>query len=112
MSKIIGIKIGFTLDNTKFEYTIPYKDIDMKHYDNIWDYWVAENENKHKDAKPVPVGDDERVFEITADKAWNIANEPVLTPNNIYINVYDNMDADDYSHIINTDEITINFIKE
>ena len=92
--------VSFTYKSVKYRFTISEDDIDMTHYEDLWDYWLGENDNEllHSDNED----GDGLVFEITGNKLF-VSNdeEPIISGNGIYINVYDNVDADDY-----TDQIT------
>ena len=60
--------------------------IDITHYDNLWDWWFSTKQNGKN------ISDAEPVFEITAEKD----NDGQITTNNLYINVYENENANDW----------------
>lgn len=92
------IQISFNFKDKEYKYTIDEDNVDMSHYEEIWDWWVGENDNEV--IYPLKDGDDELNFEITADKKFitNADGEicEVICGNNLYVNVYENVDADEY----------------
>lgn len=104
------IQITFTYNGVKYRKTINENEIDMEHYDEIWDTWFGENENelanRHYEEKD---DETEMVFEVTADK--KCVNDEyglyVICGEGIYINVYPNCYRDDYVEQINADEIEV-----
>ena len=40
------IQINFEYNGVKYRKTIDENDIDMAHYDDIWDCWFGENDNR------------------------------------------------------------------
>ena len=104
------IQITFTYNNVKYRKTINEHEIDMEHYDEIWDTWFGENENELADRHYEEKDDEtEMVFEVTADK--KCVNDEyglyVICGEGIYINVYPNCYRDDYVEQINADEIEV-----
>ena len=104
------IQITFTYNNVKYRKTINEHEIDMEHYDDIWDTWFGENENELADRHYEEKDDEtEMVFEVTADK--KCVNDEyglyVICGEGIYINVYPNCYRDDYVEQINADEIEV-----
>lgn len=104
------IQITFTYKGVKYRKTINENEIDMQHYDEIWDTWFGENENELADRHYEEKDDEtEMVFEVTADKKC-VNNEYglyVICGEGIYINVYPNCYRDDYVEQINADEIEV-----
>ena len=104
------IQITFTYKSVKYPKTINEHEIDMEHYDEIWDTWFGENENELADRHYEEKDDEtEMVFEVTADKKC-VNNEYglyVICGEGIYINVYPNCYRDDYVEQINPDEIEV-----
>lgn len=104
------IQITFTYNGVKYRKTINENEIDMEHYDEIWDTWFGENENELADRHYEEKDDEtEMVFEVTADK--KCVNDEyglyVICGEGIYINVYPNAYRDDYVEQINADEIEV-----
>ena len=104
------IQITFTYNNVKYRKTINEHEIDMEHYDDIWDTWFGENDNELANRYYEDKDDEtELVFEVTADK--KCVNDKyglyVICGEDMYINVYPNSYADDYCDQINTDEIEV-----
>ena len=104
------IQITFTYNGVKYRKTINENEIDMEHYDEIWDTWFGENENELADRHYEEKDDEtEMVFEVTADK--KCVNDEyglyVICGEGIYINVYPNCYRDDYVEQINADEIEV-----
>lgn len=104
------IQITFKYNGVTYRKTIDENNVDMEHYEDIWDYWFGENDNelakrhyKEKDEE------DELVFEVTANKKWFNDDYGLCTicGEGIYINVYPNSDADDYCEQIYTDNIEV-----
>jgi hypothetical protein len=75
------VSIQFEYAGEMFIDRVYVDQIDMTHYDNLWDWWF----NSHNSKFP------ELVFELTADKDAN--GNP--SAKNAYINVYENTNADD-----------------
>jgi hypothetical protein len=92
------IQISFNYKDKDYKYTIDEDDVDMTHYDEIWDWWVGENDNEV--VYPLKDGDDELNFEITADKKFitNADGElcEMICGDGLYVNVYENVDTDEY----------------
>lgn len=104
------IQITFTYKGVKYRKTINENEIDMQHYDELWDTWFGENENELADRHYEEKDDEtEMVFEVTADK--KCVNDEyglyVICGEGIYINVYPNTYRDDYVEQINADEIEV-----
>ena len=104
------IQITFTYKGVKYRKTINEHEIDMEHYDEIWDTWFGENENELADRHYEEKDDEtEMVFEVTADK--KCVNDEyglyVICGEGIYINVYPNVYIDNYCEQINADEIEV-----
>ncbi len=75
------ISIQFEYAGETFIDRVYVDQIDLTHYDNIWDWWFGSHNSKFP----------ELVFELTADKDAN--GNPSIK--NAYINVYENSDTDD-----------------
>lgn len=75
------IFIQFEYAGETFKDRVYLDQIDLTHYDGVWDWWF----NSHNEKFP------ELVFELTADK--DKEDKPSIA--NAYINVYENEDADD-----------------
>ena len=103
------LQISFTYDGVKYRQTIDENDIDMGHYDDIWDWWFGENKNELADRHYINKSDmDELVFEVTADKKWiEEKDDYIICGEGIYINVYPNIYEDDYCDIIENNEIEV-----
>ena len=104
------IQITFTYKGVKYRKTINEHEIDMEHYDEIWDTWFGENENELADRHYEEKDDEtDMVFEVTADK--KCVNDRyrlyVIYGEGNYINVYPNCYRDDYVEQINADEIEV-----
>lgn len=92
------IQINFEYNSVKYRQTIDEKDVDMGHYDDMWDWWFGENDNElanihyiEKDNK------NELIFEVTADKKWIAEkNDYIISGDGLYINVYENNYEDDF----------------
>lgn len=102
----MNIIISFNYRSKKYQYTINDCLIDMTHYDDVWDFWVGENnnDNQYYDFKNE---EQELVFEVTANKKFTDNNKELISGDGIYINVYANIYADEYMDIINRDEIEV-----
>lgn len=74
------IAIQFKYSGEVFNERIYLDQIDLTHYDDIWDWWFGSNGNEH-----FP----DLNFELTADKDKD--GSPAC--GNMYINVYENEDA-------------------
>lgn len=81
------IDVLFKLNSKMYCERIYLDQIDMTHYDTLWDWWFTAKKN----GPDVP--ESEPIFEITAEKDEN----GEITTNNMYINVYANSDVDDWS---------------
>lgn len=90
------MQVYFEYDGNNYSYTISDKDIDMTHYDEIWDYWVGGDENSN-----------EKVFEITAHKIFTEDGKEIPSGKGIYINVYENIDSDEVIEIIDSEDIMV-----
>lgn len=103
------LQISFIYDGVKYRQTIDENDIDMEHYDDIWDWWFGENSNELADRHYIDKDDEnELIFEVTADKKWiDEKNDSIISADNIYINVYENTYEDDYCTQIDIDEIEV-----
>lgn len=96
--------VSFTYYSVKYRFTINEDDIDKTHYEDLWDYWVGENDNELVHSDNDNNDEDGLVFEITGNKLFvSKDEEPIISGNGIYINVYDNEDADDYTCQITSD---------
>lgn len=80
------IDVLFRLNSKTYCERVYLDQVDITHYDNLWDWWFSAKENDQD------VSDVEPVFEITAEKSDN----GEITINNMYINVYANENADDW----------------
>lgn len=80
------IDVLFRLNSKTYCERVYFDQVDMSHYDTLWDWWFSAKKND-KD-----VSDAELVFEITAEKGDN----GEISTNNMYINVYANEDANDW----------------
>lgn len=91
------LQISFDYNGATYQFTIDEAEIDMNHYDEIWDYWCDENENELASAMFHRDKDNCVVFEVTADKKWIEEKQGyIISGENIYINVYKNIYDDDY----------------
>lgn len=92
------IQINFEYNGVKYRQTIDENDIDMAHYDDIWDWWFGENDNELADRHYKDKDDEhELVFEVTADKKWmDEKNDYIISGEGLYINVYKNNYEDDF----------------
>lgn len=92
------LQISFTYNSVRYQYTISEKDIDMNHYDDVWNYWVGENNNELNGKGYIDKDEeDELVFEITANKKWiDTAKVYIISGEDIYINAFKNNFEDDY----------------
>lgn len=91
------LQISFTYDGVKYRQTIDENDIDMAHYDDIWDCWFGENDNELADRHYKDKDENELVFEVTADKKWvDEKNDYIISGEGLYINVYKNNYEDDF----------------
>ena len=68
------IHIEFPYKNLIHQVNIPVENLDINHYDDIWDWWF----------KPDDMPNMKEVFEVTGEKNKN--NE--ATVNGLWINVY------------------------
>lgn len=75
------VSIQFEYAGETFIDRVYVDQIDLTHYDNLWDWWFASHNSKFP----------ELVFELTAHKDAN--GNPSIK--NAYINVYENVDAND-----------------
>lgn len=80
------IDVLFKLNSKTYCERIYLDQIDMAHYDTLWDWWFTAKKN----GSDVP--ESKPIFEITAEKDGN----GEVTTNNMYINVYADSDADDW----------------
>ena len=103
------IQINFEYNGVKYRQTIDENDIDMAHYDDMWDWWFGENENELADRHYIDKDEEnELIFEVTADKKWiDEKNDYIVCADNIYINVYKNNYEDDYCAQIETKDIEV-----
>ena len=103
------IQISFKYKDKKYQYTIDENDIDMTHYDTSWDWWVGENDNEIH--YPIKGEEDEMNFEITADKKFITDNSgkehEIISGDSLYINIYENVDADIFCDQICEEDIEI-----
>lgn len=76
------IEIAFFYDGELYVERIYTDQIDINHYESVWDWWFKSGEN---DSNP------NLVFELTAEK--NIENK--LTTCGMYINVYKNEESNE-----------------
>ena len=76
------IEIAFIYRKELYVERIYIGDIDMLHYENMWDWWFG---NGKSDSYP------DLVFECVADKD----SDGKLTTENMYINVYENDNSDE-----------------
>lgn len=99
--------ISFDYKGKNYEFEVSDDMVDMTHYDVVWDYWFYENDNliNYYDIKDE---EEELVFEITADKVF-FNGKDLIGDNNIYINVYENVNADDYIDQIRKENIETKF---
>lgn len=79
-----NIIISFEYRGKTYTQNISINDIDTNHYEEIWDYWF---EFEVEDF----------VFELTGTKC---DNKIAFIPNEMYINVYEDEDADEPMDII------------
>ncbi len=75
------VSIQFEYAGETFIDRVYVDQIDLTHYDNLWDWWFDSHNSKFP----------ELVFELTAHKDAN--GNPSIK--NAYINVYENVDAND-----------------
>ena len=80
------IDVLFRLNSKTYCERVYLDQIDTTHYDTLWDWWFSESEGDKI------TSESGHIFEITADKGDN----GEITTNNMYINVYENVDADDW----------------
>lgn len=106
------LQISFEYENVKYRYTIDEQDIDMEHYDDMWDYWIGENGNELADRHYIDKDEEnELIFEVTANKKYIEENDAVIIcGEEIYINVYPNTYEDDYVEQINTEDIEVLYL--
>lgn len=103
------IQISFKYKDKKYKYTIDENDLDMGHYAEMWDWWTSENNNEiHYPAKDEEY---EMNFEVTADKKFitdtNGEEHAIICGEGLYINIYENVDADQYCDQIFAEDIEI-----
>lgn len=97
------LQISFAYNNTKYQYTINETDIDYKHYDDCWDWWIGENSNELNRKGYIDKDDEnEMVFEIVANKHFRDENDTngIITGEDMFINVYENNYEDNYYDVI------------
>ena len=102
----MDIVIRFRYRRKDYQYTINNSMVDMTHYDELWDFWVGENDNNIQ----YPEVKDEvkaKLFEITAHKRFTDDGKELISGDGIYINVYANIYADDYVEVIKEDKIEV-----
>lgn len=88
------IQVRFYYDR-EYQFTIDENKIDMNHYDEIWDYWIGENDNELNDKSYVDKDEEnEKVFEITANKHFFDDDKECISGDGMYINIYANNDED------------------
>lgn len=80
MDKHPYIELLFQYKNIWYCERIYLHNIDITHYEDLWDYWFS---NSAEDQEP------DLTFEVTANKEHG-----QLTLDGLYINVYENSDAD------------------
>ena len=102
----MNIIISFRYRSKKYQYTINDDMVDMTHYDDIWDFWVSENDNEYQYYN-IKNEEEELVFEVTAHKKFTDGGKELISGDGIYINAYANTYADDCMEIINGDEIEV-----
>lgn len=102
----MDIIIEFEYRNKEYKYVINDDIVDMNHYDVVWDYWFYENdnENQYYDNQDE---ENELVFEVTANKRFVGEEKELIDGSGIYINVYENVDADDFSDTIKESDINV-----
>lgn len=90
----------------EYQFTIDENDIDMTHYDEIWDYWVGENDNELNDKFYVDKDEEnERVFEISAKKHFFDDGKECISGDGLYVNIYANNNEDETENVVNPNEI-------
>lgn len=101
------IQINFEYNGVKYRQTIDENDIDMTHYEDMWDWWFGENDNELADRHYKDKDDEyELVFEVTADKKWiDEKNYYIMSGECLYINVYKNNYADNLCEQIDDVEV-------
>lgn len=93
-----------------FQITIDEANIDMNHYDGIWDFWFGENENELLDKGYVPIPDDEeRVFEVLGDKKF-ISGKEIISGENLSVSIYENNGEDDWFEHLDENDIEVKFL--
>lgn len=103
------LQISFTYDGVKYRQTIDENDIDIEHYDYMWDWWFGENDNELANLHYIKKdNENELIFEVTADKKWvEEKDDYIICGEGIYINVYPNTYEDNYCAQIDTNEIEV-----
>lgn len=89
------IDILFPFKDEWYAERIYLDDVDMNHYDDLWDWWFGDTESKVD-------GDGTYDFELTADKH----NDGGFAMTGMYINVYEH-DCDEIIATIHTENIKI-----
>lgn len=102
----MSIIIEFEYRNKEYRYTINDDMVDMNHYDVVWDYWFYENDNENQ-YYDIQDEENELVFEVTANKRFVDEEKELIDGSGIYINVYENVDADDFSDTIKGSDINV-----
>lgn len=92
------IQVSFNYNSVPYKFTIDENDIDMTHYDDIWDYWIGENDNELNGKRYVDKDEEhELIFEFTSNKVWiEEKQDYIISGDEIYVNVYENTFEDDY----------------
>lgn len=100
------VQIAFTFDDKKYKYAIDADDVDLGHYDNIWEYWVTESEN----LEPHGFVDEENglTFKINGNKVFTEDEKiPLVSGEDICIYIYASPDADDWCQLILPEDIEV-----